>query len=257
MRVAALQFKPVKGDRVESERRLLALLERLQPPIDLVVLPELALTGYLFSSRDQILPLTEPSDGPTAQLLAPVARRLGAFVVCGFPEREGQTLYNSALVVGPDGAVDSVVRKTLLYSADVPWASPGDQPYRVIPTPAGTFAVGICMDLNDDRFIDWLTGAQPDVLAFPTNWVDEGHDIWTYWAMQLWETRISLVAADTYGTETLDGVTTGFWGRSAIIEAAGQPGGPMTLLRAAPAEGDAVLVAQLELPRARQEGLLA
>lgn len=216
MQVAAVQFKAIKGNVVGSLERLAGLAERAAARADLVVCPEMAATGYVFASREAVAAVAEPVDGPTWQALAPIARAHDAWLVAGFPERCGPRLYNSALVIDPDGDIAFVYRKTLLYDEDLPWASPGNSGYRTFSIGDRRFTVGICMDLNDDAFIDWIKHDDVDVVAFPTNWVQDDSDIdlYTYWAWRLGDARAALVAANTWGQEAH--VT--FSGRSAILE---------------------------------------
>lgn len=64
------------------------LTARLGPgELDLLVLPELALTGYCFASAAEIAPFLEPQRGPTFELSRELAQRLGCVVVAGYPER--------------------------------------------------------------------------------------------------------------------------------------------------------------------------
>jgi predicted amidohydrolase len=178
------------------------LAHRAAGAADLLVLPEMAATGYLFSDPEHARQVAEPARGPTLAALAPVAREAGVWLVCGFPEREADALFNSALVINPSGELAFVYRKTLLYEADENWARPGDSGYQSFDSQAGRFGVGICMDFNDDRFIDWCTGADLDLVALPTNWLDEGTDVWPYWAWRLSPLPgVTLVAANTWGTE--------------------------------------------------------
>ncbi|MCB9665691.1 MAG: carbon-nitrogen hydrolase family protein [Alphaproteobacteria bacterium] len=230
MRAAAVQFKATKGDLAGSLERLAALTDEAAADADLVVLPEMAATGYVFERRDEVEAVAEAARGPTLAALGAVARAREAWIVCGFPERDGDHLYNSALVVAPDGELATVYRKTLLFEADEHWARPGDGAYTCLATPVGRVAVGICMDLNDPRFLLWLWRARPDVLAFPTNWVDEGADVWPYWAARVRASGAVLVAANTYGR---DGAWA-FSGASVIL--AGR-----RVLAAGPREGDAVV----------------
>lgn len=242
MRVGVVQFQATKGDPVRSRRRLLELADRLPTDLDLLVLPEMAVTGYVFPGAAEVRAVAERPDGPTAAAVRALARRRRAWVVCGFAEDAGGRLYNSALVADRDGGLAFVYRKTLLYEADVPWATPGDSGYAAFESGAGRFGVGICMDLNDDRFVDWVRAEAPAVVAFPTNWVRSGtpfgppeHDPWTYWAFRMDGTGATLAAANTWGT---DGATT-FTGRSAILEG--------RVLRAAlPAGGDGVAAAAID-----------
>jgi predicted amidohydrolase len=147
-----------------------------------------------------------------------VVRGRRTWLVAGFPEQAGDRLYNSAMVLDREGRLAFVYRKTLLYDDDLHWAEPGDRGYATFDTGAGTFGVGICMDLNDDRFLAWWRDADPDAVAFPTNWLrdPEGLDAWGYWAWRTQGLRGALVAADTWGFEG----GTGFEGRSCVLRQA-------------------------------------
>jgi predicted amidohydrolase len=234
MRVAAVQYKARKGDLDTSLSELVDLATLAAQGRDLVVLPEMAATGYWFPDSGSARLVAETPDGPTYRALAEVARQHGCWLVSGFVEDAGDKLYNSAHVIDPTGKLAHVYRKTMLYEADLPWATPGDSDWRTFETHAGDFAVGICMDLNDDGFIDWLTEHRPRALAFPTNWVDQDHDPWNYWAWRLLETGTALVAANSYGP---DGELT-IRGESAILLGS-------TLLATAPKVGNTVLGAIL------------
>ncbi|MCB9679890.1 MAG: carbon-nitrogen hydrolase family protein [Alphaproteobacteria bacterium] len=233
MRAAAVQFKADKDDVAGSRARLTALTADAVVDSDLVVLPEMAVSGYIFPDRDAVAAVAEDPRGPTFQALSPLARGARSWVVCGFAERAGDRLFNSAMVIDGAGALAFVYRKTLLFDADLHWAAPGDSGYRRFATPFGSFGVGICMDLNDPRFLLWVWRKRPDALAFPTNWVEEGADVWPYWIQRVGGSGAVLVAANTYGED--GGVP--FSGRSAIV--AGD-----RVLAGAPAHGDHVLRAR-------------
>jgi len=234
MRVAAVQFKAEKGRKVLSLAVLHALAEEAAWESDLVVLPEMAAVGYLFPSPEEARRVAEPANGPTFSILAPVAAAHHCWLVVGFPEVDGDRLFNSALVIDPTGALRFVYRKTLLFEPDEWWALPGDSGYRAFDTEAGRFGVGICMDLNDDAFVRWCAGADLDAIAFPTNWVQEDVDVWDYWRARLWGVDAALVAANTYGTEG----PVAFTGRSAVL----QDG---VILASAPETGNVVIWAEV------------
>lgn len=239
--LAAIQFRPTRGRREANLAALAGLVQRAGVAgARLVVLPEMAATGYRFGRREDVAAVAEPwPDGPTALALAPLARRFGIHIVVGFPEAapDGR-LYNAAGVLLPDGGTLPAYRKRLLYTDDEHWAAPGDRPFPVFDSPVGRVTVGVCMDVNGDEFTRHVRATRPAVVAFPTNWVDEGAPwIHGYWAMRLgmldgtWTG--TLVAADRWGDE--DGVR--FWGRSAIIRAG-------HVVAWAGAEGDGVILAE-------------
>lgn len=208
-----------------------------------MVLPEMAATGYIFEDRAAVAAVAEPARGPTLEALAPIARAHRSWIVAGFPESVGPDLFNSALVIDDQGQLAAVYRKTLLYDEDLHWATPGDTGYRVFEAGGGRFGVGICMDLNDDRFIDWLIAQRLDAIAFPTNWVhDDEIDVWRYWAWRLSGVDAALVAANTWGSGTCSRGSTRFSGRSAVLQR-------RTILASMPETSDGVIQATLPGPQ--------
>lgn len=236
MKVAAVQYRARRGELERSRSELVALAVRAAPGADLVVLPEMAATGYVFPDRAAVEAVAEAAGGPTFAALAPVAARHRTWLVCGFPERDGDRLFNAAMVVDPAGELRFTYRKTLLFDADLPWATPGDTGYAAFDTGGGRFGVGICMDLNDDAFVAWVHDAGLDAVAFPTNWV-ESDDLWwvhAYWAWRLDGADAALVAANTWGTD--GGLR--FTGESAVLRS-------KRVLARLPATGDGVLRARI------------
>jgi N-carbamoylputrescine amidase len=238
MNVAAVQFKPHRGDKPEALRQLVTLARAAAAGSDLIVLPEMAATGYLFADPAAVRPVAETPAGETFQALSPVAREAGAWLVCGFVEDAGDRLYNAALVIDRAGKLAFTYRKTLLFEADTAWATPGDSGYRTFDTGRGTFGVGICMDLNDDRFTAWCATSGARAIAFPTNCLDQGDDVWPYWAWRLREVPAALVAANTYGPEG----EIAFRGTSCILDG-------RVVRDAAPRSGDAIVRATLPAAR--------
>lgn len=233
--LAVVQFKPRRGARNANLEKLVALTtQALQAGAKLVVLPEMAATGYRFPNPDVVRPMSELPRGPTFKAFAALAKEYAAHIVVGFVEDNEGKLYNAALVISPEGKLEALYRKRLLYIDDHTWANPGDLPYPVFDTAWGKTTVGICMDINDPRFLTHVRKVRPDMVLFPTNWVDENVDVHRYWMNQLRGWNGILVAADRWGDE--DGVF--FAGRSAIFKAG------KTLVEGPP-EGDGFYLAEV------------
>jgi predicted amidohydrolase len=232
--VGAVQFKARRGDKAKALAQMRRLIVMVAPKAELVVLPEMAATGYLFDSPVAVGAVAEPRRGETFLALAPLAREHACWLVVGFAECDGGRYFNSALIIDPKGELHFTYRKTMLYDADTPWATPGDSGYRRVDTDSGSFVVGICMDLNDDGFVRWCANAKPRAIAMPTNWLDEGHDVWPYWAWRVKPTGAALIAANTWGNEG----DIGFSGRSLILDG-------RRALAGAPREGNGVIRAEL------------
>ncbi len=88
---------------------------------DILVFPELALTGLGEPAKT-----AEVITGPTVSAFVRIAMRLRMYLVAGFAEQDGERLYNSAVLAGPEGLVGSY-RKTHLSQQDRGWASQGDE----------------------------------------------------------------------------------------------------------------------------------
>lgn len=94
-------------------------------PLDILVLPELAFTGYNFKSKSEIAPYLEPTTaGISTQWAQKTAKRLHCHTLVGYPETTGGSTpktYNSAVMVDPTGLIAFNYRKTFLYSTDEIW----------------------------------------------------------------------------------------------------------------------------------------
>ena len=114
----------------------------------LIVLPEMCATGYYFESMEQAAEMAESVvNGQTVGLLENLAKELDCYLVAGLPELDGERLYNSAVLIGPDGLIGRH-RKMHHYVPDSTWAKTGDEPVKVFDTPIGNIGIQICMDLS-------------------------------------------------------------------------------------------------------------
>ena len=213
--LAVVQFNPARGQRTANLAALAAITaDALAAGAKVVVLPEMAATGYRFPDALSIRPMADPVQGETFDAFAALARDHRAHVIVGFVEKFAGHLFNAAIAIGPAGELAAHYRKRLLYEDDIPWAKRGDLPYPNFQTPYGSATIGICMDINGPKFCRHVIESRPTLLCFPTNWIDQNLDyIHHYWAWRLKGWKGWLLAANRWGSE--DGV--GFWGRSAIL----------------------------------------
>ncbi len=198
--VCAIQFKAVERNGRDDLAQLKILCESGAKLADLVVCPELACTQYLFDSYEEAYPYAQAPDGPLSQMLKPIAIEHESVIVIGFLELgKDLQLYNSALIILADGRLECY-RKNLLFDADKTWASAGNNPYPLLKIKNYLVTVGICMDLNDNRFTAFCRAKQIQIIAFPTNWLDQNYLIQPYWSYRLAYPCL-LVAANTFGPE--------------------------------------------------------
>ncbi|PNP49569.1 hypothetical protein THARTR1_09891 [Trichoderma harzianum] len=163
MRIGCLQFAPQVGDVDNNLNRADAVLSKANPEdLDLLVLPELAFSGYNFKSLQDISPFLEPSgSGITALWARTMALKYNCTVTVGYPEKvdvspkwpTGPEYYNSAIVVNGDGETIANYRKSFLYYTDESWALEGNRGFYDGYIPGlGNTSIGICMDINPYKF---------------------------------------------------------------------------------------------------------
>ena len=211
----------------EAERHVQAIGE----PIDVLVLPELALAGYAFENLSSLLDHSEtPSDGPTRELASRLSEMIGGAVVVGFAERasthasgEVPIVYNSAMIVGGDLLL-GVYQKTHLFYKEKKVFTPGRTGFfttDLVSSSGVSFKLGtmICFDWYFPESARTLASIGADVIAHPSNLVTP----WSPIAMPIraLENRVHAVTANRIGTEQLAGETLTFIGQSGVYRANG------------------------------------
>ena len=99
------------------------------------MLPELCNSGYMFASHEEAESLAEPvPDGPTVAAWLERCGTLGVMLVAGIAERDGDLLYNSAVVLAPNGYIGTF-RKLHLWNEENRWFAKGDRGVPVFDTP--------------------------------------------------------------------------------------------------------------------------
>ncbi|MDQ2741408.1 MAG: nitrilase/cyanide hydratase and apolipoprotein N-acyltransferase, partial [Chloroflexota bacterium] len=208
-RVGALQVLPVRGNRQRNIDNIQQLLgdERL----DLAVLPELALSGFP-DSRAEAGEWCD-WDGDVAILRA-LAEERKTLIATSLIERREDTLFNMAVLVGPDGVL-LATRKSHLTRDDRPWASPGFEPPRTVDTPLGRIGLLAGYDAlfwEMERVLATL-GADliciPAALRWPRPVPLWGNQAWIHWRWKAWESCVALAVANYPGPEYAGG--SGIW----------------------------------------------
>ncbi|WP_308561141.1 nitrilase-related carbon-nitrogen hydrolase [uncultured Klebsiella sp.] len=238
IKVATIQFEPTQFRKDENVTRLLTLAtDAARDGARLIVMPEMATTGYCWQDRAEVAPYVETADGATSQAFAVIAREFNCFLVFGMPERDPVTdlYYNSAVLVGPQGVI-GVHRKTHPYISEPKWAANGDTGHQVFHTDIGSIALLICMDIHfiETARLAALGGAQ--IICHISNWLAERTPA-PYWLTRGWENGCALIESNRWGWER--GVQ--FSGGSCIVDSHGN-------LLACCDSGDRILSAELQLP---------
>jgi 5-aminopentanamidase len=130
-----------------------------------LVLPEVWLPGY---NQPDISSRALALDSPPLQQLARMANAANTAVVCGYAERAGDAVHNSAVCFGPDGSCLANYRKTQLYGPrERAIYQPGDA-YAIFSLFGETVAVLICYDVEFASHIKTLSSRGVTTLLVPT-----------------------------------------------------------------------------------------
>ncbi|WP_431772056.1 carbon-nitrogen family hydrolase [Streptomyces cucumeris] len=180
MRASLVQIRVDPDESPESRRDRAADTVRAQGGSDLVVLPELWTLGAF--AYDSFVSGAEPLDGPTARAMAAAARDAGVWLHAGsLVERAPDgTLYNTALVFSPDGALVSTYRKIHLFGFDEGEAVMMGAGQDIVTTGPrdATLGLAICYDLRFPELFRLLTEAGAKVLVIPAGWPARRREHW-------------------------------------------------------------------------------
>lgn len=134
-----------------------------------VLLPELSVPGY-GTDAALIRAAAEGLDGPTVSAWTELAGRWDGYVVGGLCERDGDRIYNTAVVVSGDGVMMRY-RKLHLFGQEAAVFSPGDLGLPVLQTPVGRIGLCVCYDLRFVEVVRILALRGAELVLVPTAWV--------------------------------------------------------------------------------------
>jgi predicted amidohydrolase len=161
-----LHIGDTDGNRVAART---AIEQAAGDGAQIVVLPELASSGYVFADRSELVSLAEPRDGPSVTEWANLATAFGVTIVAGFPEAAGDAVYNSAAVVDPTG-LRGVYRKAHLWDTENAVFDRADDLPLLVDTEHGRIGVMICYDVEFPEWVRAVALEGADLLCAPVNW---------------------------------------------------------------------------------------
>jgi predicted amidohydrolase len=203
LNVAALQYRSIPSGILENMRCLTDLVrEAAENGARIIVLPEMCTTGSNIQSRAEAESCAETIPGPASNAFAELALSYRIMIVLGLAERDlsSGALYNSQIILGPDGLIRGKYRKIHLFGPDLNWAERGDVGYQAVTTEWGRIGLGVCCDINYWELIEFLSNSQTDILAFSTNWVGDVLPF-QYWSEMVAGCGLYVIAANNWGDD--------------------------------------------------------
>lgn len=254
VRVAVVQFDPQVGiqhSQTNLEHSLELAREAAINGANLIVLPELANTGYLFGTRQEAFLHAELiPEGPSMQAWLDFARKHQVYLAAGLAERDGVQLFDSAVLVGPGGFIGKY-RKAHLWNREKLWFTPGNLGFPVFDTPIGRIGLLICWDIWFPEVPRLLSLQGADIICSLNNWIwtppplfdDSGKCMASYLTMTAAHANnVFIAAANRIGEEQGER----YLGCSLITGTNGWPIG-----KVASADEQTILYADIDLTSAR------
>lgn len=169
MRLAVGQWRPVTGGSAEGLARLdRAAAEAAAAGADLLILPEMALTGYNIGAA-AVRAAADPDRGPMATAVADAARRHGIGLVAGFPHAADGRIYNTVQLFDRAGEPRARCAKTHLFGAvDRAQFAPGREIAAPVEVDGWVLGLAICYDIEFPELARALALAGAEAILTPT-----------------------------------------------------------------------------------------
>ncbi len=243
MNVGFMQFSPLFGRKEDNVERVTNAIRGAKA--DLLVLPELFSTGYLFLDEEELRRSAENiPDGPTVSEFKKLAKEEDTNYVLGIAERAGDKLFNSSILLTPKGDC-FVYRKLHLFDREKRLFSPGDKELEVFDIGKAKIGMMICFDWIFPEVARTLALKGADVICHPSNLILP----YCQDAMitRCVENRVFAITSNRTGTERRGAEEMTFTGCSQVVDPRGQ------ILARAGAEEEKVCVAEINPSLAEQK----
>ena len=213
VRLAICQILVIDSDREGNFRRIEYALEQAAAQhAQIAVFPESSILGW---ENPEAHHLAEPIPGKNSDRIAALARKYGMMIAIGLDEKDGERLYDAAILVEKSGKLLWKHRKinVLPELMTPPYSQGRPEDIGVVETEFGKLAVLICADTFTDAFLERLKALKPDLMLVPYGWAAT-NDKWPGHSMELEELvkrRAAQVQCPTAGVDLVGEMTHGPW----------------------------------------------
>jgi predicted amidohydrolase len=247
VKVGFFQFSPLFGRREKNIERVINSLRGAKA--DLLVLPELFSTGYLFLSEEELRRSAETiPEGPTVSELSKLVEEENTNLVFGMAEKANDKLFNSSVLLTPNGDC-FVYRKLHLFDREKRFFSPGDKELEVFDIGKAKIGMMICFDWIFPEVARLLALKGADIICHPSNLIL--HYCQNAMVTRCIENRVFAITSNRTGTENRGGEELAFTGCSQIVDPKGR------ILAKANAEEEKVCVIEIDPSLAEDKNVTA
>ena len=239
MRIACVQFAPAFADISSNVSKVSEFIDSVDA--ELLIFPEAALSGYCFTNFDEADSVAITQDSGAIADLLDVCRKNSKAAVIGYVERDGNSLFNSAIFIGSGGVIGNYRKAHLPCLGLDRFVSHGDA-LPLFDFQDWKIGIQICFDIRFPEATRTLALAGADLVAVPTNWPESAEASSDFICpARASENQIFVAAANRVGVER----DFRFIGKSIII------GPGATILASADHAEETVLIADVDLAESR------
>lgn len=245
MKVGYYQYRPIFGKINHNLKKVINKLAGVDA--DLIVLPELAFTGYYFKDRAELKTLAEdPYHSATVDNLRSLCKEKRFHIVTGFTEKANDRFFNSALLIGPKG-IKHIYRKIHLFNEETKWFDKGDIPLQVNKVNNAKIGIMVCFDWAFPEVTRVLAIQGADIICHPSNLVLDYCQ--QTMLTRCLENKVYAVTTNRFGYDKRPHGNLRFTGRSQIVA----PGG--TLIHRAKPQAEELYIMDLDPVLARDKSI--
>lgn len=214
MKISVVQYSPQRYAADYNRKYIIDKCNSID--CDLIVFPELAVSGYYYKSKEDLLPFTDKLNSDFFNMLQDIATKKNKIISLGFAELVGESIFNSSICIFPKKEYNFVYRKSHLFYKERFLFEQGDSGYNVVYYPDFDINIGmmICYDWRFPEAARTLGLKGADLILCPSNLVTP---IWDrVMPARAVENKVYFAVANRIGTETTDENDLPFTGKSVV-----------------------------------------
>lgn len=246
--IICIQTHPELNKKEKNLSRMEELIYhamKQHPDAQLIVFPELCVTGYQCNEYFNELAEVITPDAPSVVKMARLAKEYKIHIIYGIPERDAQNpsiLYNSQVFLDDEGNILGTYRKVHLFDQEKNWLTPGTK-FKVFDTKIGRIGLFICYDAFFPEAARCLAIQGVDLLVNSTNWEKPyDYDMDMVMAARALENTVYLACCNRFGPDT----TLDFFGHTRILNPLGQ------VITAVDGEKEGIIYASLDYDKEKK-----
>jgi omega-amidase len=175
MKAGLIQYDPDWENNTKNSDKISWLLSHNYEKQDLLVFPEMTLTGFTMKAAD----FAEELDGESFSFFSEIAQKYSAHVLAGLIEKSGKKYYTSLVHISSEGKLIKTYRKIhpFSYSAEDKNYTKGEETV-ITKINDMTAGLSICYDLRFPELYRQYAKKKTDMIIVIANWPDTRIEHW-------------------------------------------------------------------------------